>query len=82
MNEFWYGFIKPKYGEKAKLYYVDIYFFILYIKTDNIYKEIAKHVENRFDTYFWSNWINERWIRWKNHDKIFWITTKMKTKKQ
>ena len=52
MNEFWYGFIKPKYGEKAKLYYVDIYFFILYIKTDNIYKEIAKHVENRFDTYF------------------------------
>ena len=28
MNEFWYDFIKPKYGEKAKLYYVDIYIYI------------------------------------------------------
>ena len=46
MYEFWYDYIKPKYGEKAKLCYMD---FIVYIKTDNIYKDIAEDVESRFD---------------------------------
>ena len=59
--------------------------FVVYIKTDDIYKDIAKDVETRFDPSNYeldrllpkgkkqqkSNWINERWIRWKNHDKIF-----------
>ena len=50
MYEFWYNYVKPKYGEKAKLCYMDIDSFILYIKTKNIYTDIAKDVETRFDT--------------------------------
>ena len=23
-----------------------------------------------------SNWINEKWIRWKNHEQIYWIKSK------
>ena len=36
--------------KKAKLCYMDIDSFIVYIKTDDIYKDIAKNVETRFDT--------------------------------
>ena len=41
--------MKPKYGEKPKLFYVDINSFILYKKTDDIYKDITEDVETRFD---------------------------------
>ena len=50
MYEFWYDYVKPKYGEKAKLCYMDTNSFIVYIKTDDIYKDIAEDVETRFDT--------------------------------
>ena len=33
MHEFWYEYVKPKYGEKAKLYQMDTDSFIVYIKT-------------------------------------------------
>ena len=32
MYEFWYNYVKPKYGEKAKLCYMDADSFIVYIK--------------------------------------------------
>ena len=32
MFEFWYDFVKPKYGKKAKLCYMDTFSFIVYIK--------------------------------------------------
>ena len=50
MYEFWYDYVKPKYGEKAKLCYMDTDSFIVYIKTGDIYKDIAKDVETIFDT--------------------------------
>ena len=50
MYEFWYGFGKPKYGENTKLCYIDKDSFIVYVKADDIYKDIAVHVETRFDT--------------------------------
>ena len=50
MYEFWYDYVKPKYGKKAKLCYMDTNIFIVYIKTDNIYKDTAEDVEPRFDT--------------------------------
>ena len=49
MYEFWYDFVKPKYDEEAKLYYMDTESFIVYIKTDDIYKDIAEDAETRFD---------------------------------
>ena len=47
--EFWYHYLKPKYAEKTKLCYMDRDSFILYINTDDIYKNIAEGVETRFD---------------------------------
>ena len=42
MYEFRYDYIKPKYGKKAKLCYRDTDSFIVYIKTDDMYKDILK----------------------------------------
>ena len=57
MYEFWYDHVKQKYGEKAKLCCMDTVSFIVYIKTDYIYKGIAVDVETRFNT---SNYVLER----------------------
>ena len=46
MYEFWYDYIKPKYGDRAKLCYMDS--FVIYIETEDFYKDID--VERRFDT--------------------------------
>ena len=40
MYEFWYDYAKPKYDEKAKFCYMDTDSFIVYIKANNIYKDI------------------------------------------
>ena len=50
MYRFWYDYVKPKYDEKAKLCYMDTDRFIVYVKTDDIYKDIAEDVETRFGT--------------------------------
>ena len=49
MDEFWYDYVKPKCGENEKLCYMDTDSFIVHIKTDGIYKDIAEDVETRFD---------------------------------
>ena len=46
MYEFWYGYIKPKYGDRAKLYYTDTDSCIIYITTKDFYRYIAKDIEN------------------------------------
>ena len=48
--EFWYDYVKQKFGENAQLCYMDIGSFIVHVKTNDIYKDIAKNVEKRFDT--------------------------------
>ena len=50
MCEFWYDYIKPKYGDRAKLCYTDTDSFVIYIKTEDFYKDIANDVETWFDT--------------------------------
>ena len=50
MCEFSYDYVKPKYGEKANLCDMDTDSFIVHIKTDGIYEDIAEDVEIRFDT--------------------------------
>ena len=67
MYEFWHDFGKPKYGAKAKLYYMYTDCFIVHVKTENIYLDIAKDVETRFDTSNYEldrplpkDWINKR----------------------
>ena len=50
MYEFWFDYIKPKYGDKIKLFYMDTDNFIMHIKTEDFYKDIVNDVEKRFDT--------------------------------
>ena len=50
MCDFWYDYVKPKYGEKSKLCYMGTDSFIVYIKTDVIYNGIAEAVVIGFDT--------------------------------
>ena len=49
MYEFWYDYIKPKYGDDARLCYMDIDSFIINIKTEDFYADIASDVERWFD---------------------------------
>ena len=49
MYELCYDQVKLKHGEKSKLYYMDAYSLIVYIKTDDIYEDIEKDVAKRFD---------------------------------
>ena len=48
--EFWYDYMKPKYGHNVKLCYMDTDSFIMNIKTEDFYKDIAYDIEKRFDT--------------------------------
>ena len=50
MYEFWYDYIKPKYGDKARLCYMDTDSFVMNIKTDDFYKDINHDVDKWFDT--------------------------------
>ena len=50
MYEFWYDYMKPKYGNRVKLCYMDTDSFVMNIKTNDFHKDIANHVEKRFDT--------------------------------
>ena len=85
---FWYSYVKPKYDENANLCYMGTDSFIVHVKTEDIYKDIAEDFETRFGTSNFeldktlakgkkkSNWIKERWIRWTNHEIIYWIESK------
>ena len=48
--EFWYDYMRPKYGNDVKLCYMDTDSFIMNIKTNDFYEDIASDVENSFDT--------------------------------
>ena len=50
MYEFWYDYMKPNYDNNVKLCYMDTDSFIMNIKTNDFYEDIANDVENRFDT--------------------------------
>ena len=50
MYEFWYDYIKLKYGDRAKLCYMDTDSFVIHIITEDFYEDIAIDVEKWFDT--------------------------------
>ena len=50
MYEFWCDYIKPKYGDIARLCYMDTDSFIMHIKTEDFYQDNANDVEGWFDT--------------------------------
>ena len=50
--------MKPNYGENAKLCYMDTDTFIVHVKTDYIYEDIAEDNETRKKQK--CNWIKEK----------------------
>ena len=50
MYEFWYDYMKPIYNDNVKWCYIDTDSFIMNMKINYFYKDIAYNVENRFDT--------------------------------
>ena len=61
MYKFWYDYIKPKYGNNVKLY------FIINIKKEDFYEDIANDVEKRFDT---SNYEIDRPLPTEKNKKV------------
>ena len=49
IHEFWYEYVQLKVGEKAILCYTNTDSFIVCIKTEDIFVDIEKEVEKRFD---------------------------------
>ena len=50
MFDFHYNYIKPKYGDKAKLLFTDTDSLLYKIITEDFYKDISGDVWDRFDT--------------------------------
>ena len=50
LYEFWYDYMKPKYGNRVKLCYMGTDSFVMNIKTSDFYKDISNDVDKRFDT--------------------------------
>ena len=50
MYDFHYGYLKSKYGSKAKLLFTDTDSLAYVIETDDFYKDISGDVHSKFDT--------------------------------
>ena len=50
MYEFWYDYLKPKYNDNVRLCYMDTDSFVMHIKANDFYKDVANDVKNRFNT--------------------------------
>ena len=50
MHEFHYNYLRPKYGNKVKLCYMDNGSFVYEIETKDFYRGIPNDAEKRFDT--------------------------------
>ena len=49
MYEFQYDYVNSEHGEKVNLCYLNLEIFIVYIKTDNIYRDIVEVVETNYE---------------------------------
>ena len=83
MYEFWYDYIQPKYQDRgklcymdsdkpkyqgrAKLCYMDTDSFVIHIKTEDFYENIANDVEEWFDT---TNYDNNRPLPLRKNKKV------------
>ena len=70
MYKFWYDYIKPKYQKNAKLCYMDNDSFIINIKTEDVYEDIADDVEKRFDK---SNYEVNKLLPTGKNLKMIWL---------
>lgn len=50
MYDFHYGFVRKMYGDDARLLFTDTDSLAYEIRTEDFYKDIAPHVQEKFDT--------------------------------
>ena len=50
MYEFWYDNVRPKYQDRAKLCHMNTDSFVIDIKTEDFYNDVANAVERLFNT--------------------------------
>ena len=50
LYDFWYDYLKSKYGDKVKLCYTDTDSFIIHIITEDFFADISNDVEEWYDT--------------------------------
>ena len=67
MCDYWYNEMKPKYKDRIRLCYMDTDSFIMHIKTENFYNNIADDVEKKYDT---SNYTVERPLPMGKNKKV------------
>ena len=72
MYKFWYDYIKPKYGDRAKLCYTDTDSFIIHIFTEHFLEDISGDVERWFDTSNYDE-IDKRPLPIGKNKKIIWF---------
>ena len=65
--EFWYDYMKRKYGDMVKLCYTDTDTFVMTIKTKDFYKDIAEDVQESLDT---SNYSVDRLLPKRKNKKV------------
>ena len=70
--EFWYDYMKPKYANNVKLCYTDTDNFIINIKTNDFYEDIASDFEYRFET---SNYEVNRPLPMGKNKKVIGLMT-------
>ena len=66
MYEFWYDYLRPMYKDQIELCYMDTDSFIIYVETDDFYKDISSDVNKWFDTSNYSKDINRTLEKVKN----------------
>lgn len=49
MYEYWYDYLKPKYGNNVKLYYMETGSFLVHVETKKACAELAEKIEIRFN---------------------------------
>ena len=70
MYEYWYDYLRPMYGHKIKLCYMDTDSFIIYIETEDFYKNISNDIDKWFNTSNFSKDINRPLEKGKNKKVI------------
>lgn len=59
MYEYYYNYLKPKYGDKVRLAYTDTDSFVFHVETRDYYEDMKKNLE-QYDTSDYSKEIRER----------------------
>ena len=70
MYEFWYDYLKPMYGDNIKLCCMVTDSFVIYVKTDDFYKDIGNYIDKWFDTSNYTKDIDRPLVKGKNKKVI------------